>query len=280
MTTKATDISLVLSGGSTNISPNDSLGGQPSSSPVTTNVINNLFDDVDSDEARDGGEDYRCLYVFNDGDTDIWNFKLWIYDDFDDGSTLEIGIEDKDEVQRIIVTGSVTGGSLELSYDGHTFDFAHDSDLSVWADNLQTALDELMNGDEAVFRQVTVTGQNSGSDTIIFDVRFSGKDGKRSHPPFEVSDNNLTPDGLVSVTITTTQPGSPVNTVASEINEETTPPGGVGFFAASQVSPILIPRLKPDDGFPFWVKRVTPANTEAKENDGFKLRLSAESLET
>lgn len=280
MTTKASDISLVLSGGTTNISPNSSLGGEPSSSPVATNVINNLFDDVDSDETRDGGEDYRCLYVFNDGDTDIWNFKLWIYDDFTEGSTIEIGIEERDEVQRIIVSGAVNGGSLELDYNGHTFSFDYDSDLSQWADNLQAALDDLQDGDDPVFRSVTVTGQNSGSETVIFDVRFTGKDGDRSHPGFEVSDNDLTPNGSVTVTITTTQPGAPVNTIASEINEETTPPGGVGFFAASQISPILIPRLKPDEGFPFWIKRVTPANTDAKENDGFKLRLSAESLET
>ena len=79
--------------------------------------------------------------------------------------------------------------------------------------------------------------------------------------------------------ISTPSEGSPINTIAPEINVEVTPPGGVGFFAASELSPIELPKLAPDEGFPLWIKRVTEAGVEAKERDGFKLRFSAQSME-
>lgn len=277
--TSADDISLVLSGGTVNLNPNASLGGEPSSNPITSAVLNNLFADISSDQSTDGYEDYRCIYMFNDGQTSVYSIEVWISSDDDDGSTMEIGIEDQNENQRITISGAaLTGGSLTLSYKGKTFTTNRNSDLGVWATDIQTKILAMTDDDDKkFFNSVSVIAQNAGASTVIFDIIFSGIDAKRNWDKFNVETNSLSPSG-VNVLITTPKEGAPINTIASEINLETTPPGGVGFFAASEISPITIPVLHPNEGFPLWIKRTTPPGTLAKENDGFILSFKAESL--
>lgn len=269
----ANDISLVLSGGSTNINPNLSLGGDPSATPVSDGVINNLFDDILPEEATEGHEDYRCVYYFNDGTASVYDIELYIDEDFAGGATVELGIESRDEIQRITITNGPSGGDLRLDYDGSQFITEHNPDLSVWAGNLQNDLRSLPN-----LQDVIVIAQSAGGGTILFDISFINDDGKKNHPLIEVVTNNLTPTG-VEVSVATTTQGAPVNTIASEIDVETTPPGNIGFYAPSETSPITIPQLRPSEGFPLWVKRVCEAGVDPKERDGFRLRFSAQTLE-
>ena len=140
MPTTGTDISIVLSGGTGNLDPNLSLGGDPSATPVTDNSLNNLFDDVTPDEVDSGQEDYRCLYLFNDGSTDIFSGKLWIYDDFSGGSTLEMGVEERDEVQRITLVGIPTTGYMELSFNSVSFQSNANTNVGTWATTLQSQI--------------------------------------------------------------------------------------------------------------------------------------------
>lgn len=278
MTTSKADISFVLSGGSGNLDPNQSLGGNPSASPVTDSSLNNLFDDVAADETEDGHEDYRCIYIFNDGDTTIFNVKVWIYDDFDEGSFLEMGIEQRDEVQRITISGDVvTSGSVTFAYGTQQFVSNYNSDLGVWATELEDSLNSLAESGFSLLKDVAVTAQNAGSDVIVFDVSFVNRDGKRNHSTLSVVSNSLSP--TVSVAVSTPQQGSPINTIAATINVETTPPGGVGFFVPTEQSPITLPYLKVNEGFPIWIKRYTEPSTVAVADDGFTLRFSAESLD-
>jgi hypothetical protein len=272
------DINAVLSGGATNTNPNLSLGGDPSGTPITDAVVNNLFDDVSADEAESGHEDYRCMYLFNDGVDDIFDARIFIVSQVVDGSFVELGIEERDEIQRITLSnGPVTGGTFELSYEGVSFVSAHDSDLGVWASDLQTTLRALESGGKLFFKDVTVTA-NSFGDTIVFDVTFPGQDGSRNHDQFVLEDDSLIPSS-VDVVVSTPQQGSPINTIAPEIAVETTPPGGVGFFVPVEGAPILIPKLLADDGFPIWVKRVTTAETTPASDDGFTMRFSGKALE-
>jgi hypothetical protein len=280
-TTTAEDISVVLSGGSLNSSPDNSLGGDPSSTPVVDEGLNNLFRDVTADESADGHEDYRCVYLFNDGDSPVFNLTLWIAEDFDDGATMEIGVEEADELQRVTISGfAVTGGSFTMSYLTHNFTVNASTDLAVWSANFQDAIDGITDDDDnPVLKNVEVTAQNVGSTTVIFDIVFTGREGQRNHPKFVLVTNNLTPLGL-DVLITVPQEGAPVNTVAPEINIETTPPGGVTFLAYSSLVPITLPYLLPAEGFPLWIKRTVAEGTDAKENDGIKIRIRGESLES
>lgn len=278
MTTSANDISVVLSGGSSNIDPNASLGGDPSSAPISSGSLNNLFGDLSSDDTNDGKEDYRCVYIFNDGDTPVYEMQVWLSNEVENGASIELGIEERDEIQRLTISGgNVTGGSLELSYRNISFVTEYNSDLGDWATDLQDALNSLTSGDSALLEDVSVVAQNNGS-TLIFDITFSGIDGNRDHERITVVNNELTPSGTIQAEVAATQEGAPIDTIAGEINVETTPPGGVNFFSPTSQSPISIPRLEPNEGFPLWVKRVVESGTEAVEDDGFTLTIRAESL--
>ena len=270
--TSANDISVVLSGGTTNTNPNNSLGGDPATAPVKDGVLNNLFDDISPEEAETGHEDYRCFYYFNDGETSLYNIKLFISEDFVEGATLEVGVESRDETQRIQLSGAIiTEGSMTLSYGSSTFVSEYSSELGTWSTNLRNQLTSIPG-----LEDVTVTAQEAGAGVVIFDVSFGGKSGKRNHDKIQVVSNDFTPQ--VEINITTPQQGAPVNTIAPDIGLETTPPGGVGFYVPSEQSPILLPVLNPEEGFPIWVKRVVEVDTASVADDGFRLRLVAQSL--
>jgi hypothetical protein len=288
MTTSANDISVVLSGGTTNINPSLSLGGDPSSSPISSGSLNNLFLDIAADRDEDK-ENYRCLYIFNDGDTAIYNMNVYVEQQSNEGSVMEIGILEKNESQRIIINGTITGGNLILQYTNKTFTWSHNSNLGLWANNLQVALENLTNStnNKKFFRSVAVTAQQTSSNQRVFDIKWSGKDAKRNFETIFVTKNSqnqeignlLEPLGTIAVSTSVSQQGYPINTIANEIDSENTPPGNVGFFRASSISPVVIPRLDPEEGFPLWVKRFTPQEASARENDGFSLMITAQSLD-
>jgi hypothetical protein len=275
MAISVSDISLVLSGGTNNSNPNLALGGPPSSNTVSTS-INNLFSDVNPTEASTGLLDYRCLYIFNDGENPVYNFKLWIDSQVDGGSTIQLGVQNQNEVQRIAIGGTVTGGSFNLTFKGVEFTSNFNSDLSIWATNLQSSLNSLISEDnELLLRQVTVAARQTSS-AIIFDVTFGGIDGSRDQDLLVVSANNLTPS--VNIDIQLLFQGSPINTIAPAIDRDTTSPGGVTFRDTSADQPILLPKLDPTEGFPFWIQRTTASGSGAEELDGFTLKASMEAL--
>lgn len=280
MTTTADDISIVLSGGSVNLNPSLSLGGDPSYSPIPSGVINNLFADVPS-ERTDDLESYRCIYICNDGDSTVWDLEVWIQQTGTNGSQMEIGILESNETQRISINSSVSGGNLNLKYKNANFVWEYNNNLTTWADNLQTLLEELENPSDSTrfFRNVTVNAQSiASSNQFIFDISWSGKDAKRNFDIIQIQNNQLAPPST-NVFISVSRSGSPVNTIAVQLDAETTTPGDVGFFAASASSPIFIPKLEPADCFPLWIKRFVQQQVAAKADDGFTLALRAQSLE-
>jgi len=56
-----------LSGGQNNSDPNGSLGGQRSDTKITTDILENLFDDISRNESLQGRTEYRCIYLYNTG---------------------------------------------------------------------------------------------------------------------------------------------------------------------------------------------------------------------
>jgi len=56
-----------LSGGANNSAPNGSLGGIMSNTQITTDVLENLFDNITRVEALTGRTEFRCIYVYNTG---------------------------------------------------------------------------------------------------------------------------------------------------------------------------------------------------------------------
>jgi hypothetical protein len=283
MTTSANDIFVSLSGGTSNINPNLSLGGEPSIFPILRSSLNNLFDDVKSDVSQEGIEDYRCIYIFNDGDTTIWNVKLFISFENTNGAIVQIGIYELNEYQRLIITGASpsTTGKIVLSFSGQTFDLVYNPNIPNMAVDLENSLNNLIKDvstGEKFFKDVFVTAQGT-TETNVFDIRWRGKDSKRSFDRINLANNGNQLDPTANVSLSVIQSGSPINTIAGEINNKTTPPSGVLFSNSTFENPILIPFLDPNDGLPLWVKRTVVAGTTATENDGFNLRIEAESLE-
>jgi len=283
MVTSKADISIVLSGGATNADPEQSLGGLPSNTPVTTQVINNLFDDVTAEEQEGGYEDYRCFYIFNDGSTPIYTVRLWIMEEQEFGSSVEMGIRDATELQRLTVSPIPNTGSMTLSFEGLEFVSNRNSDVSVWATDLQNQLNNLVNNDNyAVLREVKVTAQ-ALNNQIVFDIDFggglggSGHDDKKDHELIAYVSDNFDNDSEVSVAVL--QEGSPVNSIAEALDSSLAVPTGVGFYRPAENSPITIVRLLPTEGFPVWVKRVVTDDAEPVENDGFTFRFRANSLD-
>lgn len=272
------DVSIVLSGGSSNINPDNSLGGEPSSMPVTDNAINNLFADITSDQSSAGFTDYRCIYFFNDGSVPMYSMEIWIEQMSSGGSNLQLGVQNSNEIQRITVSGAiVTGGSFILSYNNMPFTSTYNVDLGSWATSIQNSLNALLDGGgNHFFHGVVVTATNIDLTTIAFDCIFSGLDAQRTFDQFVLVSNNLLPNN-VNVAISVIRQGSPINTIAPDINVSTTPPGGVIFSTAPQMSPITLPLLNLAEGFPLWIQRNTVAGTSALENDLLTIRLRAQS---
>jgi len=74
-----TDIKIRLSGGAANSNVNLSLGGARSSTEVTDNTLNNLFDSVSGSESLAGDTEYRCVYVYNNhGSLTMQNVRIYI----------------------------------------------------------------------------------------------------------------------------------------------------------------------------------------------------------
>jgi hypothetical protein len=271
----STDISVVLSGGTANNNPATSLGGQPSATPLSTG-LNNLFDDVDPDEALDGIEDYRCVYVFNDSDETLYQVKVYISDQVEDGSSIGVGIKAVNETQRIQVTGTPTAGSFVVTYEGVSVTSNYNSDLSTWASNFQTALRQVELEGIKVLKDVRVAAQQL--DTIrLFDIVFEGRNGNRNEPSLLLLTNSLTPSSTIEISVLTE--GSPVNTIAPTLDFDITPPGGVTFTETSADAPILIPQLRASEGFPIWVRRTVPPGAEAVSLDGGTLRITMNVLD-
>ena len=270
MVVVASDISLVLSGGSVNMDPNASLGGNPSSQPII-GVLNNLFDDVSQGNVDAGHIDHRCFYIFNNNsNSSLDNVDLIIQSQIADGASAKIGVEFKTDIQQIKIDGDPTAGTFELTYTGPiglsgTIIVSHDADLATWASNLQTALNS-----HPELSGVTIT-TTAGVSTRSFFVNFQGDDDNRFQELLVVDSNDLTPASTMA--ITEIQNGSPLNAIAPLVASETIPPTGVIFSDADSTSPVSVGKLIQGDGVPVWVERTTADTALAVTNDGFTLRI-------
>jgi hypothetical protein len=269
VTLQATDIVFVLSGGSNNPDPLKSLGGDPSSTPILGS-LNNLFNDLTTQDAQNGTIDYRCFYIFNNNMIDaLTDSKVWVQSEIVGGASVNIGVNLVNEVQLVTIDGPNPGsGNFVLSYNGTNFMVNQSNDVNVWASNFQTAISALPN-----LTDVTVTGVMQPS-AIIFTVTFQGDAGNRSHPLLELVQNNLLPSNTFSFTKQTI--GSPINLIAPSIDVPTTPPTGISFTYPISATPLMLGDLRALDGFPVWVKRTLPAGASAIAPDGFTLRLNGQ----
>ena len=69
-------VNLRLSGGTDNAIEIFSIGGVMSNTVITDDMINNLFDKILRLEILNEKEEYRCIYVYNNGNTDLRNLTV------------------------------------------------------------------------------------------------------------------------------------------------------------------------------------------------------------
>jgi hypothetical protein len=273
MAIEPSDIVLVLSGGSINTNTDRSLGGDPAAATISGG-INNLFSDVTPAQAAAGRTDYRCFYVFNDNGTDTFkSVVVWIDSQADHGATAQLGVAMQNDLQLMTITGPVVGGSLTMDLDGSSFSFSWNPDLAVWGNNLQTALNALAGVDGA-----QVSASLFGA-VYSFQIVFQGRDSGRFFPLMAVTSMGLTGTGPITVSMTKLVNGAPINSIAPEIDVATTPPPGVTFADSSSEMPIPIGDIRPTEGFPVWVKRVTDPGTQPLANDGFVLGIEGDPIQ-
>src|SRR6056297_3418057 len=93
------DIVIYLTGatsdGGSQADPDASLGNYRSSSTITSDADENLFDDVSGEEASDGDTEYRCYCVKNEhGSLDLTDAKVYLSDsDIGGTNTVSFAVE-------------------------------------------------------------------------------------------------------------------------------------------------------------------------------------------
>jgi len=263
-------INFYLSGGSNNNNPNLSLGGFPSTYPVALSGINNLFDNVTVEQAKNGNIEYRCFYIFNDSvDQYLYNASAYLIQTDSNASTIEMGIHQANDVHKIQITGQISSGNLKLSYDNEVFQVNWTGDLAEFASGIEYHLNSL-----PYLNDVLVTATGGGSSRSI-NITFYGEDGNKNHELIEVVENNLlygsTPP---TITVVKTSEGSPINSIAVQTNYAELAPNNINFYTTDVDEKLNLGKLAPGDGCPIWIKRtIAPNFNDAVEGDGFIFKL-------
>lgn len=272
MPASASDIVVTLTGGSNNSNPIYSIGGNPSSYPVT-GTLNNLFDNISDLESQTGKIDYRCVYVFNNSSFNtIYNVQLYTTYLTDVVSNIQIGINSKSEIQRLIINGSITNGSFQISYKPPTQDTVEyrnilfDSDPAIWALNLKNELLTIPTINEI---EISISGTYTSR---IFDINFNGIDDKRNHDLLGINTSGLIGSEINGFSSKLTQ-GGPINSIPTLLDVSTTVPYDINFYDTNNSTMLSIGNLYPEEGFPLWIKRTVPENAISIAGEGFKLKI-------
>ena len=257
------DISMVLSGGSTNSFASDSLGGEPSNTLIGSG-INNLFSDLSSAEVEAGYIDYRCFYVFNDHETEtLYDSKIYISSQAPNGASIQLGLKRDNDIQTIHVysTDPISSGSMTFLLEGNEIVLNYSPNVGLMQQNLEDAINSNVGYDVSVSVSA-ITDYN-----FTFSITFSG------YKYFELmteSSNDLVTAGTVTIDIQKNTDGGPVNTFAEEIDNELIAPSGVVFQSTTSIdNSIEVASLRPGEGFPVWVKRIIGSNAQSLQNDNF-----------
>ena len=149
-------VNLRLSGGADNAIEIFSIGGAMSSSIITDDMLNNLFDKIIKLEVLNEKEEYRCIYVYNNGNTDIRNLivKTKTIPPF---TKVGLGIEGTAIAQIITNEGHPPSGVVFYNVDSYVY--------------LKISLGVLSSGEGKPLwiRRSTSQGVNLGEFEITFD---------------------------------------------------------------------------------------------------------------
>jgi hypothetical protein len=264
------DITFYLSGGSANNDPNLSLGGDISITPLPDGV-DALFSQVSLTQASQGNIVYRCIYVVNEGDTLLSNFTIWQDNQEEISSEVDIGISVVNEVQKIILAGNPIGGTFTLIFDSQTTD-----DIQ-WVPTPSTMANNIANALNSLSSLTGISVSSAFTTRWEYSVTFGGADGKRNQPELQIGSNNILGTGI-SLSVSTTSIGQPINASAPNIGFENQAPNGIIFTSSTtKETGINIGILEPSDLFAIWLRRTVESgiNATIDEIDSVEIKFFA-----
>jgi hypothetical protein len=121
----AADIKFILSGGASNTDPNAALGGAISTQAgaiITTDTLNNVWDNVNGAESSSGDTEYRAIFVKNThGTLTYTGAKIWISSNTTSADdTIEIALADEGINNTIETVGNESTAPTGPSFSAPT----------------------------------------------------------------------------------------------------------------------------------------------------------------
>lgn len=271
-----------LSGGISNTEPSRALGGEMSTA-VVLDGINNLFGDLTVAQSIAGRIDHRCFYVYNNSSDSFANVEVYISEQIEGGSSGYLGITTADDQQQLtfLTSSNITGGSFQFWVgDDGPVTVNYENTMEAWAGNFEAALTNLDYSATVVgsFFPDYSTGYYQNKKAYVFIVTFNENSGSKAQPYITITKNDLITTGDMVSRVIKSVAGSPINNVAKKITNATTIPEGVIFQETSPADTILIGYLSPQEFFPVWVKRISPASSESVQGDGFTVSIRANAV--
>jgi hypothetical protein len=172
MTLTSSDIIFVYSGGSNNLDPSKSIGGNPSINSIN-GTLNNLFSNINREDSEEGFTDYRCFYIFNNSETEaLFNASIFFDSQIPGVSSCELGVSKSTDIQILTLSSIPSSGSFTLKYEDYTTgNINWNNNLSIFQKNIQDALNDL-----DIFSGVIVEELSS----VNYSVSFLGDSNNRN----------------------------------------------------------------------------------------------------
>ena len=261
------DIKFFHSGGTVNNDPDFDLGGLVSIFPLATPSLNNLFDALTRKQTQNNDYvDYRCFYIFNKHSTDtLFDAKLYIESERKSGSFIDIGVPIMNEKQQLIFVGTPwEGDNITLDVDDNMVVIDYYLNVTQWQGEIQTKLRGLPHLQDVIVEQV------GSPANVSFTVNFIGSACCRAFPVIGEIANGL---HNTTLNVLQVQVGTPIGSTAGTISTRLHRPTGILFSYPLVGNPISLGNLRPDEGFPVWVRRTTRQGTLIGIEDNFVLRV-------
>jgi hypothetical protein len=270
MTLTSSDIIFVYSGGSNNLDPSKSIGGNPSINSIN-GTLNNLFSNINREDSEEGFTDYRCFYIFNNSETEsLFNASIFFDSQIPGVSSCELGVSKSTDIQILTLSSIPSSGSFTLKYEDYTTgNINWNNNLSIFQKNIQDALNDL-----DIFSGVVVEELSS----VNYSLSFLGDNNNRNYSLLTTGSINLSPSTTIS--FIKNKEGQPVNSIAPLLATSKTPPYLVNFYPTDEFNRISVGDLLPGDGVPVWIKRTSFGSISNDQTNGFDFRLNGNLVKT
>jgi hypothetical protein len=246
------------SGGFDNEDSNKSIGGETSNYYVS-NFKQNIFNNVNEDDYKQGLIDYRCVYLENISNKRIHKLNVSLGDVFK-GAIFNLGFSFKDDIQSITITGGdfVNNQTLTFSFKNRNFIVKYNTSINIFVKNFQKSINKIFN-----LKDVTVNGSYANGNSVL-NVYFQGSSGYKQQPLIKVESYTLTP--VPTIMIMKKQNGSPVNCIQEKLNNTLQPPSKIDFLEGGTKIEFIL--LEIGDFLPIWLRRQVFSDIVPIENDG------------